>query len=123
MDPDKEIPKCSICYGPVEMPTFTRCVHLACAECMLTWLRAAPVVDDAARRQQLRRERLQRAREAARRAGRPLPQLEDIEGEERSAPCMLCRQPFTMSELIRIDTKEERSEKATSAEAAGSRYE
>ena len=37
--------ECGICCCPVEEPTFTRCVHLFCAECVTSWIKAAPVVN------------------------------------------------------------------------------
>ncbi|XXQ29804.1 RING-type domain-containing protein [Plasmodiophora brassicae] len=67
-------PPCSICYQPVQQPTFTRCVHLACADCICTWVQAAPVF---------------------------VQERNPLDTEKRTA-CMLCRQPFCASELIRV---------------------
>eukprot|EP00943_MAST-04B_sp_MAST-4B-sp1_P009028 g9028.t1 len=85
-----QMPLCSICYTPVVRPTFTRCVHLACAECMCSWLQAAPMLDiDAAQRFRSRQMALSR-------------NAIDVE-REKHAPCMLCRQPFSASQLICVD--------------------
>jgi hypothetical protein len=70
-----ESPTCSICYCPVEKPTFTRCGHIACRACLLMWLQAAPV-----------------------RLG-----AEQSPAGNKRAPCMMCRQPFSVEELIEVD--------------------
>ena len=73
-----ESPTCSICYCDVENPTFTRCGHLACRACMLKWLQAAPAL-------------AMRSSGANNAAGL------------KQAPCMMCRQPFSVNELIEVD--------------------
>ena len=93
---------CAICYGPVYRPTFTRCVHLACAECICSWLQAAPMVDDDTRRRADARQMAfaRGAIEVAR---------------EKYAPCMLCRQPFSASQLVCVDVSLSKKNKATKA--------
>ena len=85
-----KVPTCSICYQPVVRPTFTRCVHLACAECICSWLQAAPMLDiDAAQRARSRQMAM-------------LRNAVNVE-REKHAPCMLCRQPFSASQLVCVD--------------------
>ena len=95
------LPTCSICLAPVENPTFTRCVHLACAECMLTWMQAAPIVDQGAREQQARQQLALLNYTGGNEADRAR-----LIAREKCAPCMLCRQPFSISQLIRVDPEE-----------------
>ena len=33
-------PQCCICLSPVEDPVVTRCVHISCGKCLITWLEA-----------------------------------------------------------------------------------
>ena len=85
-----KVPSCSICYQPVVRPTFTRCVHLGCAECICSWLQAAPMLDiDAAQRARSRQMAM-------------LRNAVNVE-REKHAPCMLCRQPFSASQLVCVD--------------------
>ena len=37
-------PNCCVCLQPLEEPTVTRCVHLACGKCIITWLEASSVL-------------------------------------------------------------------------------
>ena len=39
----KTAPQCCICCAPARAPTITRCMHLACARCVVTWFHAAPM--------------------------------------------------------------------------------
>jgi hypothetical protein len=39
----KTVPQCCICCAPARLPTITRCMHLACARCVVTWFHAAPM--------------------------------------------------------------------------------
>lgn len=39
----KTTPQCCICCAPARAPTITRCMHLACARCVVTWFHAAPM--------------------------------------------------------------------------------
>ena len=39
----KTVPQCCICCAPARAPTITRCMHLACARCVVTWFHAAPM--------------------------------------------------------------------------------
>ena len=98
---DERYPKCSICLEPVSDPTFTRCVHLACAECFITWLQAAPLVDEGARAQEERH-----AAALLRHTGNNEAERARLIARESRAPCMLCRQPFSISQLIRVDPNE-----------------
>ena len=41
-------PQCCICCAPAQAPCVTRCVHLACTRCVVTWFHAAPLHDGAA---------------------------------------------------------------------------
>ena len=36
-------PQCCICCAPAQAPCVTRCVHLACTRCVVTWFHAAPL--------------------------------------------------------------------------------
>ena len=36
-------PQCCICCAPAKAPCITRCMHLACTRCMVTWYHAAPL--------------------------------------------------------------------------------
>lgn len=36
-------PQCCICCAPANEPTIARCMHLACARCIITWFHAAPL--------------------------------------------------------------------------------
>ncbi len=36
-------PRCCICCAPAKAPCVTRCMHLACTRCMVTWFHAAPL--------------------------------------------------------------------------------
>ena len=71
------LPTCSICLCEVEQPCVTRCVHMACFECVVGWLKASRVINGG------------QADEGA-----PLAALE--------ANCPLCRRPFTLAQLIRV---------------------
>ena len=86
----------SHCEGQMPLPYVinpvrpTYCVHLACAECICSWLQAAPMLDiDAAQRARSRQMALSR-------------NAVDVE-REKHAPCMLCRQPFSASQLVCVD--------------------
>jgi SNF2 family DNA or RNA helicase len=94
---------CAICYGPVKRPTFTRCVHLACAECICSWLQAAPMLDEETRRRAEARQRAMRQGAVA-------------IAREKYAPCMLCRQPFSASQLVCVDTSLSEQENKTAVE-------
>lgn len=48
LDPNKPMPQCCICLGPTSQPAVTWCVHVACTECLLAWLRAAPALNSSA---------------------------------------------------------------------------
>jgi hypothetical protein len=70
-------PACSICMnecGYARRPTFMRCVHFACEDCLITWLN------------------YQRAQAQAQGSMR---------GQDRAA-CPLCRKEFGLADLIRI---------------------
>ena len=66
--------KCGICCGTVVHPTFTRCVHMFCAECVTQWFTASKALVD--------------QQEQNRRNGK--------------CPCPICRQLFTLDSLILV---------------------
>ena len=76
LEEGKEV-TCGICMAPVSDPTVTRCLHIACGKCLLTWLDASQVLNHT--------------------AGAP-----HAHPQHCSAPCPLCRQEFTAQSLIRI---------------------
>ena len=108
------LPSCSICLAPVSAPTFTRCVHLACADCLISWLQAAPIVDEGARAQ-AERERLAMLNYTASNE----EERRRLIARERCAPCMLCRQPFSISQLIRVDPEEAKLSNDEAASGGG----
>ena len=87
------LPTCVICHCPAQEPCVTRCVHMACFECMTGWLRAAPVLQNQA------------------------TQFGNIHAVQ--APCPLCRRPFTVSQLIRIVPDEAGAEAEAEAGPSG----
>jgi len=66
-------PTCPICHCVAEDPVVTPCVHIACTECLMTWL------------------------EAQRAAGVP-----GAGGRAGRSSCPLCRKPFERDQLIRV---------------------
>jgi len=82
-------PTCCICLAPVDEPTVTRCVHLACNKCILAWLDASAVLN-------------QKGNNTRRLGG---------------APCPLCRQEFTLRDLIRITLDDNEEKTSTTGNA------